>query len=286
MDDLSGFVAYDALVRAPLSDLGWTLDDVPWRAGAAWSRYDIVVIRTTWDYQAAPAEFVAVLETIAGATRLENSLQTVRWNLRKSYLRELEHRGVRIVPTLWGENADAATLRAAFARLRSDELMIKPQVGANADDAIRLRTGDDRIDDTVAYAAALFAQRPYMLQPFVPAVLTEGEFSVIYFDGSYSHTVLKTPKPYDFRVQEEHGGTITPVTAEPTLRRHAAAAVAAVTEAGVNRVPLYARADMVRMSDGGFALMELELIEPSLYLSYDDGAAERFARAIDARASI
>jgi hypothetical protein len=280
MDDLSDFVVYDGLVRAPLAELGWALDDVPWRASAAWDSYDIVVIRTTWDYQNAPDDFLAVLDAVARATRLENPIETVRWNLRKSYLRELERAGVRIVPTLWGGNADAANLHAAFAELGTDEIVVKPEVGANADDAVRLRVGGRGADRTIEHAAALFSRRRHMIQPFVTSVVTEGEFSLIFFDGEYSHTVLKTPRPADFRVQEEHGGIITTVTPEPALLRRAVAAVAAVRP-----VPLYARADLVRIDDGDFALMELELIEPSLYLSYDETAAARFARAIDARVS-
>jgi hypothetical protein len=282
MDDLSGFVAYDGLVRGPLADLGWRLDEVSWRAGnVAWSDFDIVVIRTTWDYQDEPAAFIEVLQTIAAATRLENDIGTVRWNLRKSYLRELARTGVRTVPTLWGESADELTIRAAFDELHTDQLVIKPEVGANAGDTVWLRASDLEIDANLHYAASVFRQRRYLLQPFVPSVVEEGEYSVIFIDGAYSHTVLKTPRPLDFRVQEEHGGTITAVSPEAALLECAHAAVAAVRP-----VPLYARADLVRLDERGFALMELELIEPSLYLSYDDGAAARLARAIDTRASI
>ncbi|CAN5736087.1 ATP-grasp domain protein [soil metagenome] len=281
MDDMTGFVSYDTRVREPLARRGWSLDEVPWRSRTAvWQDFDVVVIRTTWDYQDAPTEFLRVLEHIDRATRLENPLATVRWNLDKRYLQELAGQGIRIVPTTWGEHATSAELRAAFDSFGTDQIVIKPQVGANADDAVWLRREDPDLDDVVRYAAGLFAQRSFMLQPFMTSVIDEGEHSLIYFAGAYSHTILKTPKAADFRVQEEHGGVIRATSPEPLLRRRADAIMATFAEP-----PLYARVDLVRTPDHDFALMELELIEPSLYLSYDDGAAERFATAITRVAS-
>jgi hypothetical protein len=332
MVDLTGFVSYDALVREPLLARGWMLDEVPWRnADITWADYDVVVIRTTWDYQQHPDAFLAVLERIANVTTLENPIGMVRWNLRKTYLRDLDRSGVRTVRTLWGDDVDVVTLRAAFDTLDTDEIIIKPQVGANAGDTFRLHrraSGGARARTTagahtpadvrthagththvgaqaadahsaardIEQAACTFAQRPHMVQPFIASVVEEGEFSLIFIDGSYSHTILKTPRRGDFRVQEEHGGVIRAIEPDSALLKAAQAAVAAidscVPRAAVasaraapsgSTVPLYARADFVRMEDGGFALMELELIEPSLYLSYDPAAATRLADAITRR---
>ena len=120
-----------------------------------------------------------------------------------------------------------------------------------------------------------------MVQPFLSHVNTEGEFSLCYFNGKLSHTILKTPKVHDFRVQEEHGGVIRAVEAEGGLSEAGDIALRAL-----DSVPLYARADFVRANDGdGFWLMELELIEPSLYLRMDARAPERFAQALHERAS-
>jgi hypothetical protein len=296
MDDLSGFVSYDMLAHAPLARRGWSVDEVPWRReGTAWGDYDVVVIRTTWDYQNHADEFLRTLDSIAAATRLENDVHTVRWNLRKRYLRELAARGARVVPTIWLDSPGEDELRAALATFDTAEIVVKPEVGANADDAVRLRADAD----PAAFAAAVrvFRDRACLAQPFIPAILSEGEFSLIFFDGRYSHAILKTPKPADFRVQEEHGGIIRSAEPEPALLAEAhavldaaraaigSAAIGSAADAagGQRRAPLYARADLVRMPDDGFALMELELIEPSLYLSYDAGAADRFAAAIDER---
>lgn len=271
-DCLDGFVTYDRLLHEPLARRGWAVAEVPWRADADWGTYEAVVIRSPWDYQRDPDAFLDVLDAIdRSAARLENPLGLVRWNLRKTYLRDLEARGLPVVPTRWLDRLPPSAPGLLFDAL-GDEIVVKPVVGANADDTFRLRRG------TAPDAAlAAFAERPCMAQPFVRAVVGEGEFSVFHFGGAYSHAVLKTPAAGDFRVQEEHGGRITAITPEPPLRALADAVVDALDPA-----PLYARTDFVRL-DSGFALMEVELIEPSLYFPYDVESPERFADAFAAR---
>jgi glutathione synthase/RimK-type ligase-like ATP-grasp enzyme len=185
----------------------------------------------------------------------------------------LQARGVAIPPTEWRTGIAAAELDGMFERLATDEVVIKPVIGANADDTYRVTRAGARA--LGAELERVFAHRDCIVQPFLPAVVDEGEFSLIYFNGVHSHTILKTPKQHDFRVQEEHGGLIRPVTAEPELQQRADAAVRAAAP-----VPLYARADLVR-SDRTFVLMELELIEPALYFRMDTGAPARFARAFE-----
>jgi glutathione synthase/RimK-type ligase-like ATP-grasp enzyme len=259
-----------------LRALGWQVEAVPWRRrGGDWARFDAAVIRSTWDYQQAPDDFLAVLADIdQSGIRLENALDLVRWNLRKTYLRDLGHRGVPVVPTAWGSDLGPVEERTILDRLGTDEVVLKPVVGANADHTYRLGRGAAAWGE----AAATLAHRPYMAQPFVPSVVSEGEFSLFFFDGQYSHAVVKTPAPGDFRVQEEHGGIIRPVLATDALISTGERALTAV-----GQVPLYARVDLVRMPEGQFALMELELIEPSLYLRMSPEAPERFARACDRR---
>lgn len=274
-DRLDGFVTYDALAVEPLGALGWAVEFVPWRSATDWDRFDAVVIRSPWDYQDSPDAFLAVLETIErSGNRLENGLDVVRWNLHKGYLRDLEARGVRVVPTVWGKGLTADGLAALAEAWGPAGGVIKPVVGANADGVVRLRPDDGGRP----LALATYGERPYLAQPFVPSVVEEGEFSVFAFGGAVSHAVLKTPTSGDFRVQEEHGGTIRAAQPEPALLALTDTALSAV-----GRDLLYARVDAVRMPDGGFALMELELIEPSLYFPYAPGSAERFAYALDAR---
>ncbi len=274
MDSLDGFFAYDHLAHAPLARRGWQVEPVSWRAPAAWDDYDLVVIRSPWDYQADPSAFLDVLDRIdASRAQLYNPLPIVRWNLCKTYLRDLQAAGVAIVPTRWLSGLDERMIPELCAAWQTDRIVVKPLVGANADDTFVLRaTGGP---DDSAWALARFARRDVMVQPFVERVQTEGEFSLIFLGGRYSHAVRKIPCSGDFRVQEEHGGVIQTAEPSPDLL---ALADRAVRAAGTYL--LYARADLVRLSSGQPAVMELELIEPSLYLSYDVEAPERLAEAI------
>ena len=274
MDSLDGYVSDDELAVPPLSRLGYNVETVSWRSpNTDWSAFDIVVIRTPWDYQNDPEQFLDVLAQIeSSGTRLENPLSLAKWNFDKRYLIDLESKGKPIVPTLWGEGEFTADDVAGWlTRLDTPEVVIKPTVSATAQDTYRLTGFDPAI-------AARFRGRSFMVQPFVQAIVDEGEYSVFYFNGEFSHAILKTPKPRDFRVQEEHGGIITAVGPEAGLLA-AAHAVAAI----IVPEPLYSRIDLVRGPEGGFRIMELELIEPALYLRMDSDAPARFAAAIDRR---
>ncbi len=277
MGTLEDFVCDDELAYAPLRDLGWEVEAVPWRRrGVDWDRFDAVVIRSTWDYQEDPQAFLQVLERIdRSAARLHNPLELVQWNLRKTYLLDLARRGIDVVPTCWGRGLNASRIRSLFERLGVEEIAIKPVIGANADDAFRLRLPVPT--ETAGEVERRFEGREFLAQPFMGNILTEGEFSLFFFGGEHSHTILKTPKPGDFRVQEEHGGIIRAVEARRDLRCAARQVMRTLPT-----VPLYARVDLVRVGVG-FALMELELIEPALYFRMDPGSAERFARVLDAR---
>lgn len=281
LDDPSSYVIDDELAIEPLRELGWRVDLVSWRADAEWRDYDVVVIRSTYDYIAAPEAFLAALERIArSGTRLLNGVETVRWNLRKTYLRDLAERGVPVVPTAWRDRLRPGELPELLRAVGGAGAVVKPVVGANAEGAWRLDA--HAVRERAGEIEAYYADRALMAQPFVHAVLAEGEFSLFYFNGEHSHTILKTPAAADFRVQEEHGGRIRAVQADAALLHAGRTALRAV-----GRVPLYARADFVRANEGGgFWLMELELIEPSLYLRMDPGAPGRFARAIHERVAM
>lgn len=272
MDDMAGYVSDDELAIGPLNDLGWQVDTISWRYQAVdWDRFDLVVMRTTWDYQKFPAEFIDALKKIDGSkARLENPLDIVEWNLDKRYLRDLDNRGVGIVPTIWDPVYSATDFQSWLETLQTDELILKPTVSATAQNTFRLRKFDPQL-------VTIFADRPFMVQPFLRSIVDEGEYSLFLFNGELSHAILKAPKPGDFRVQEEHGGIITRTEADEGLRMAAQNALDAI-----GQHLLYARVDLVRYIDDEFVLMELELIEPALYLRMDESAPERFAIAIDA----
>ena len=276
MDSLDGFVSYDALVSDCLALRGLAVDDVSWRNSRAnWDDYEMVIIRSPWDYQHSVDEFMAVLENIdASSAVLWNSLEVVRWNVRKTYLQKLHDQGIAIVPTQFIESPTESQIRGMFDVFGSDQIVIKPVIGANANDTFWLRPNSSA--DLLKQIETLYQGRLALLQPFIQSVVEYGETSHIFFDGQHSHSVLKTPKAGDFRVQEEHGSRIQLIQPDLALIQCAKRALEPVP-----RQTLYGRVDLVELSNGQQAVMELELIEPSLYLTYDPDSAARFADDVD-----
>ena len=275
LDERGDIGIEDDLALAPMADSGWRTEGKTWRqAGIPWREFDAVIIRSTWDYWNAVDAFLDVLVRIDAETHLANPLGLVRWNLAKTYLRDLERAGAPIVPTLWPDHVDAASMPGWFRALGTDELVIKPVVGANGEDAYRLsRSTNKRQRNAIVER---FPRRAAMIQPFMPAVVEEGEFSLFFFNCEFSHAILKVPATGEFRSQEERGADIRPIRPEDRLLHRAWQGISTLHPA-----PLYARIDLVR-DNGDFRIMELELIEPSMYLRTDPEAPARFARAIDA----
>ena len=277
MNDRSAFVNDADGTLPAMAALGWKVDYVSWRRqGVDWDDYAMVYVCTPWDYQDDPEAYLRALERIDQSTAfLVNPLDTIRWNLDKRYLRELEQRGTAIVPSLWFERWSGDLPGAALAAFATERVVLKPQVGANADFTYVLDAGTP--ETTLGELAQAFAERPFFVQPFLNAIQTEGEYSLFYFGGEYSHAILKTPEPGDFRSQEEHGAEIVRADADNGLKALAEAVLTALSPS-----PVYARADFVRGPDDGFLLMELELNEPSLYFRVDPESPARFAAALDA----
>lgn len=280
MNNLDDFEAYDNLLEQPLLNLGWQMHMVSWRDESVnWNDYAAVIIRSPWDYQDDATAFLKVLNNIEqSSAHLENSLATVNWNIDKKYLRELEGNGVNIVKTLWRENLTLPQVAEYFTELNVEQLVIKPRISANADNTFWLTK--ENYQSFYPQLEQAFSASEFLVQPFMESVIKEGEYSLFYFNGQYSHAILKTPKDSDFRVQEEHGGRLATITPEASLTDHAEQALSAI-KAQIG-MPLYARVDFVRCEQG-FALMEAELIEPSLYFNMDEQSATRFAQAFVAR---
>ena len=273
LDETGDFVIDDEHAIAPLSALGWQVSTVSWRqTQAPWSDFDIVIIRSTWDYWNDVPAFIKTLEKIDHETLLANPLGLIRWNLAKTYMRDLQQKGIGIVPTLWASTLQADSFLTFRGSLGTDVVVVKPVVGANGEDAFRVSMGES--PERLESIAARFQNRDCMIQPFMPNILSEGEFSLFFFDGSYSHAILKIPAESEFRSQEERGAEIRAVIPDEKLllRAHQAMDV-------LSPEPLYARLDFVRSKDD-FLVMELELIEPSLYLRMDPSAPDRFAASI------
>ncbi|MEV8376422.1 hypothetical protein AB0P21_27010 [Kribbella sp. NPDC056861] len=238
-----------------------------------WSAYDAVLLRAVWDYHHRYLEFTAWLDQLDKAgVKVLNDSDLVRWNADKRYLLELRERGVAIVPS---QVAAGACLREVVAGLDGQEIVIKPTVSATARHTVRgtagsaeLSTAMDDLPDTV-----------YLVQPFQPEIQSEGEWSLIFLGGEFSHAVLKRPAAGDFRVQNDFGGTSELLDPPAVVLDGSLEALAA---ANTRRAPVYARVDGI-VSNGRYLLMELELIEPYLFLPLAADSATRFATAVATR---
>jgi hypothetical protein len=270
----------DRLLVAALEREGASVHPVVWSdAGVDWTWFDAIVVRSCWDYFHRPDEFFAWLARLEEErAHVLNPAPLLRWNARKTYLRDLQSRGVTIVPTHWLARGEAASLRAIRRDTGWTELVIKPAMSGSAHETWRSSAGDEARDDI--RLGAMASHGDVLVQPLVDEVVAEGEWSIVFLDGRYSHAVLKRARVGDFRVQIEHGGTFA--ASEPPADIVAQAAHALNSAPLGDEPSLYARVDGC-VVDGRFVLMELEVIEPVLFLGTSDRAAERLALAIVAR---
>ncbi|MEN8779042.1 MAG: ATP-grasp domain-containing protein [Glaciecola sp.] len=277
-DDLEDYFVWDNLLIQPFSQHGVHVDVISWHAiDIDWSQYDAVIVRSTWDYQEHADAFIdKLIEITKHDTVLINPLSLMQWNISKRYLQILQTQGITIIPSVFFDSVAISDIYAQFAYFDTQEIIIKPLISANSDNTFRL-------DHTNLMAQAgplsnIFSTTPCVIQPFLDSVINEGEYSLFYFNGEYSHTIRKVPKSGDFRVQEEHGGELITVIPDERQLSAAAKVLAALPEKS-----LYARVDLIRnpraQKDDIWQLMEVELIEPSLYFNMDEASPERFVQA-------
>jgi glutathione synthase/RimK-type ligase-like ATP-grasp enzyme len=263
----------DRLAAVALERLGIRVEPLVWTAQSPDScTCDALVLRSTWDYPERIEQFRAWLAAVERhGPPLWNPPATVRWNIDKSYLGDLANSGVDTIPSHHAQPGE--TLESILDDRGWTDVVIKPRISADA-----FRTHRVRRQEVAAHRAefdALVASpNGVVVQPFLPQITTDGEIACIFLGGAYSHTIRRRPGAGDYRVQERFGGTTEPASTEAVIVRMAEAVLDAVT------VPwLYARVDGC-VVDGTLLVMEVELIEPSLYLSFADGAADRFACAV------
>jgi aromatic-L-amino-acid decarboxylase len=232
---------------------------------------DAVILRSTWDYHLRLGEFLEWIGTLERqGTPLWNPPGTVRRNVDKAYLLGLRERGVPVIPTIHLRRGSRASLADVLEREGWVDAVIKPAVSGGAWNTWRTQA---TADDGTRFAEHL-GEADLLVQPYIHDIVSEGEWSLLFFDGCYSHAVLKRPGIGEFRVQERLGGSVAPAEPDAALRAQAAAALAAANER-----TLYARVDGV-VRDGQFHLNELELLEPSLFLGTSPGSPGRFAEAV------
>ncbi|HEX6152528.1 MAG TPA: hypothetical protein VFZ19_03300 [Solirubrobacterales bacterium] len=267
----AGLKQDDDLLREALQARGAEALSVVWdEGGTEWDAFDLCLVRSTWDYHEKYPEFLAWAGRVEAATELRNPADVIAWNSDKTYLRELAGQGVRTVPTVWVERGSDADLDEILAREGWGEAVVKPVVDLGARNLNRARRGErsTALEDVLRRHDA-------MVQPFLPSLEEQGETSLIFIAGAFSHAVQKRPAAGDFRVQSIWGGTATAAEPDPQQVK-----LANRTLAQLNEPPLYARVDLVKDLDGNPALIELELIEPNLYLSTQPTAAEKLADAV------
>jgi glutathione synthase/RimK-type ligase-like ATP-grasp enzyme len=263
--------AYD-VEAAVLERGGIAVEARPWTEAGDIDEADLVLPLVAWGYHDDPQRWHALIDRLESeGAHVLNPVPVLRWNSDKVYLEELGAKGVPTIQSHLVEAMDEAALAEARAKW-GDDIVIKPPVSASATGTHRLHPNDPLPADAVG--------KPIIVQPFLRSVTDEGEYSLMLFDGVFSHAVVKRPKAGDYRVQPHLGGREEPCQAPDGAIEIAKAALAAAPGD-----PAYARVDLVRGNDGALKIMELELIEPSLWLQHAPDKGESFAAAIRRRAN-
>lgn len=262
----------DALARQGLlvTRKSWDDPDFDWLQARS------LLFRTTWDYFDRYTEFAPWLDKVARQALLFNSHALIQWNIDKHYLGYLAENGINVVSTNYIEKADPRSLTQCLEQSGWSEAILKPVVSGSARHTYRVSM--ENAPALEGIFAELVAQEALLLQPFQHAILTEGEVSLMVIDGQFSHAIRKTPRAGDFRVQDDHGGSVHPHMASHEEQQFAEKAIAAIPFD-----VLYARVDIVRDNAGQLAIMEVEMIEPELFFRYRPEAADSLASGLARR---
>jgi glutathione synthase/RimK-type ligase-like ATP-grasp enzyme len=271
----------DRLLIPALAELGIEAVPAVWTDGGVdWSSFDAVVLRETWDYSDDRDAFLGWVDHVGSVSVLLNRPELVRWNTDKRYLEELEAAGVPVTPTRFLKPGDDPTAWHPHGHVEGD-VVVKPAVSCGSRDTLRHRAPDDEAEIVGQVRALLEDGRVVMVQPYLDSVDDAGETALLYFDGVFSHAIRKGPllargvegeRVEGLFVQEQ----IDPRTPGADEIRVAEQVIAAIP----GQAPLYARVDLIRDDQGSPLVLEVELAEPSLFLSHSSGAADRLAQAI------
>ena len=249
---------------------------VEWRgADRRADEFAAVMPLLCWDYWDHREEFLRTMERAAERTKVFNAPDTLRWNTDKSYLDELGSKGARLIPTEVVERFSDEAAMNAYAAFGTNTLVVKPLVGGGAWRQALLKQGEPLPPESELPPAET------MIQPFLPSVVEEGETSMLFFGGKFSHALQKTARSGDYRIQSQYGGREVPIVPEPEVAEFARSQLALLDE-----TPLYARVDLLRGLDGEMCLIEMEMVEPYLYLGLSEGeggenrGAKAFAEAL------
>lgn len=267
----------DKILSSILTELGISHEIQVWSDPKVdWSQFSLILIKSPWDYFDYYPEFLDWIDKIQDlGTPVLNDLETVRWNSSKEYLLEIEAKGFPTIAGLILKKGSKPSLVDIQEKVKSDTIVVKPLVSGGAKNTLKIPVKDwDNYEEKVAQ---LLQQEDFLAQPFVPEVAEVGEYSLIFFNRKFSHAVLKTPAKSDFRVQHYFGGTIQEIQPSPAMLESCQKLIDTF-----GPETLYGRVDGVEI-DGVFHLMELELIEPYLFLGLSEKAIPNYKEALRIR---
>ncbi|MGC4021661.1 MAG: hypothetical protein QM734_06830 [Cyclobacteriaceae bacterium] len=268
------FTGNDLKVVDSLKSGGVEVTPLPWDVDfSQWNSFDLVVLRSCWNYHLHPEKFIQWIDRMEKEkVKMFNPLNIVRWNLHKGYLQELESKGISLLETLWFEKGSHANLSSIMTERNWKKVVLKPAISAGSFNTI-LVTKEDA-DKNQELFESLLSQFDILVQKFMIEVQEEGEWSLIFFKKEFSHAVIKRPIKNEFRVQHDFGGTATEAEPPSFVLQQGEKILSLIEEP-----LLYARVDGV-VSGNKFLLMELELIEPVLFLEEENGSTHAFAQAM------
>jgi hypothetical protein len=267
----------DKLLSEVLTELGVSHEIVIWSdPDVNWESFSGLLIKSTWDYFDYYPEF---LEWIARMKLLNipvwNSLDTILWNSSKEYLLEIEKKGFPVISGLILPAESKPDLNLIREKIQGETVVVKPLVSGGAKNTLKIQLSEwERYTQKLE---ELLQEEDFLVQPFIPQVAEVGEYSLIFFNRQFSHAVLKTPAKSDFRVQHYYGGTIKEINPSPEML---ASCQKLMDTYGAET--LYGRVDGVEIN-GVFHLMELELIEPYLFLALSEKAIPNYKEALRRR---
>jgi len=277
----------DPLLASELQSRGWAIEAVDWRNESVnWADFDVVLVRSPWNYYLFPTEFRAAIARIEqSGVRLLHPRSTIEANIDKGYLSHLVAVGHPVVPTRFvpanNVELNSDSIHHWCREFSCDSIVVKPVVSAGSEKTFRLH--QNATGEAPAIAVQAFRERTMMVQPFVSSVQSDGEYSLVFLDGTFHHAVRKVPKAGDFRVQVQHGGVYTKLEPDDWL-------ISASQAILKDYVPetLYARVDWVRNSihhndsnRSPYLMMEVELIEPDLYLRFTEDGIRTYASILE-----
>lgn len=273
-DNARNVLLEDGMALKALERRGLKVTRVSWDdAGFNWSETRFAVFKTTWDYFDRFAEFSRWMDSAVKKTKFINPIETIRWNIDKHYLAELAEKGVNIPKTTFIEIGDKRSLKEVFEGAGWKDCILKPAVSGAARHTYKLNAGS--IVEYEEIYSELISYEPMMIQEYQHSITEKGEVTFVVFGGKYSHAVLKRAKEGDFRVQDDHGGTVHEYEASAEEKAFAEKVVSMISP-----VPAYGRVDAIWDNSGRLAVSELELIEPELWFRMKPDSVEMYADAI------